>query len=144
MSGEDFREEDVGKEDEHGAVDHAVGRRLADFHAAAFDRVAVEGGDAGDDVGEEERLDDGHPDKPLLEGVLESIGEILGRQYSCETDGVGATETCRHGERDQHGNHGQQPHDLRQDEERGGVDAHDFQGIDLLSDAHGTKLRGYI
>ena len=54
--------------------------------------------------------------------------------------GVCADDTRSRREDDKKRHDGDQAKHLWQDEIAGGVDAHDFQGVDLLCHAHGTQL----
>ncbi len=61
---------------------------------STFHGVAEIGGNTGDDECEEETLDDTHPHKPLVEGVLQSQGQVIRREdMSDECRTVGTDDT---------------------------------------------------
>ena len=81
--------------------------------------------------------------------MLETECEIVGGHDMSEiSGGVGTYNAHRRREDDEEGHDGDHPHDLRQDEVAGRVDTHDFQGIDLLGDAHradlGSDIRAHL
>ena len=57
---------------------------------------------------------------------------------------IGTHDTHRTGEDNQHGHNGQHAEYLGQYQIAGGVDSHDVEGVNLLGDAHGAYLRGYV
>ena len=135
----------VGKQDEHAAAHHGVGRRLAHGDAAALYGVAEESRHAGDDEGEDDGLDDAHPHVPLDEHVLQAIFQVDGVHHLSEPTGAeGTDDACKDAEDDQdryHRNHGCY---FGQYQVVGRVDSHDFQRVDLLGDAHGAQLGGDV
>ena len=138
-------EENVREEDEYAGADHGVGGGLSHLYRTALHGIAEEGGDAGDDEGEEEALDDAHPHEPRVEGVLQTQCQVVGREdMSHVGGGVGADDAHGRTEDDEEGHEGDQSHYLGQDEVAGGVDAHDVKGVDLLGDAHRTEFRGDV
>ena len=77
--------------------------------------------------------------------MLQTKGEVIGRQHMADVGrSVGTEDACGGGENHEEWHDGEHAHDLRQYEVRGGVDAHDLQGIDLLRHAHRADLGGDV
>ena len=70
--------------------------------------------------------------------------DVVGRDH--DAGQVGDRPAADNADRDaQDGQKGEENHrgdDLRQDQVRRGIDAHDLQRVDLFGDAHGADLRG--
>ena len=138
-------EEEVGKEDEHGARNDGIRGGFADFDATAFHGVAIVGRDTGNDEGEEDGLDDAHPEEPLREGMLQTRRQV-GRSDDV-TDlggGVCTNDSAECAEGDEDGNHGHESGDFGQNQIGSRIDAHDFKRIDLLRGSHGAEFGGNV
>ena len=144
-SGEHLREQQVAEQDEDAAMHHGIGTGATHFDASALYRIAIERGDTADDESKEEALDNACPNEPLVELILKTIGKVVGFDDTSQpTGGISADDACADAERHQKGNHGEQRDDFGKDEKRSGVDAHDFERINLLGDAHGAQLRSNV
>ena len=133
-------QEYIRKEYEHAAGDDGIGAGLADIEAAALHEIAVIGGDAADDECEDDALDDARPHVPGVEVVQQAYGQVVGGNDACNGCGVCSHKAKDDAEDDEEGYHRHHAYHLGQDEEGGGVDAHDFEGIYLLRHTHGAYL----
>ena len=140
-----MRHHQVGEEDEHAARHHRIRRSLAHVDGAALDRIAEEGRHAGDDEGKDYGLDDAHPHIPFDEHILQAVLQVYGIHHLAKPAGAeGAYDACKDAENHQDGDHCHHGRYLGEDEEVGGVDAHDFQRVYLLRHAHRAQLRGDV
>lgn len=77
--------------------------------------------------------------------MLQSQRQVVYRDdLSDNGRGVGPYESGENTETDQEGHHGHHAQHLGQDEVIGGIDSHDFKGVDLLCDAHGADFGGDV
>ena len=138
-------EKHVTEQDQHARRHHSVGRGLAHLHGASLDGVAEVARNTGDDEGKEEALDDAHPHKPLVEGMLQAQRQIIGRHHVADKgSGVGAHDAHRRGENHEERHDGHKAENLGQNQVVGRVHAHDVERVNLLGHAHRAKLRGDV
>ena len=130
-------DEDVEDENQEAGNHDALGAGLAEFEGAAVDTVAVEGGNRGHDEGEDEGLGDGVYDVVYAETVGEAVDEVVHGDAAGDDDReIAAEDGEEDAEHYQHRVDNEGCDDFGQDEVGGGIDAHDFEGVDLLGDAH--------
>ena len=136
-------QDEVEEQDHHAAHHHGARRGGAHLERVAAGVVAVEGRDRGDDVGEEDGLDERVGDRIGAE-VHEQAVDVLRRDHDARRSGdePPAEDADQDREDRQKRKEDHRGDDLRQDEVRRRVDAHDLEGVDLLGDAHGADLGG--
>ena len=137
-------DEEVDKDDEHRGVDDGLNGGAAHALGASGGSHAIEAADGGDDVAEEERLDQSLDDVGIAE-VLPGHGEVLGAVLVIHEDGDEAAADDAEGvgddgEEEEHGDAGE---DARRDQLAHGVDAEGAHGVDLLGDDHGAEFAGH-
>ena len=70
--------EHIREQNEHRTAYNGICTGLSYLYRTAFNRVAEVRRHTGDDVGEEQTLDDTHPREPGVERMLYAKGEIVG------------------------------------------------------------------
>ena len=80
-----------------------------------------------------------------MEVVLQAFGEVGGCDDAHDISrGVGAADATRRGEDDEEGHHRDKTAHLRQNDVSGGIDAHNFKGVELLCHAHRADFGGDV